>query len=103
MKKNDSSKIYSTEEIATHFNVSKKTVEEILLKLGWIKKDKLPTREGIKIGATLTENNTLLLNEGILSNETFITEINNKINILVYALSQKATKHNNSHKYAYIA
>lgn len=97
-------KIYTTEEIATHFNISKKTIEEILLELTWIKEDRLPTELGIQYGALLKDDNILLWKESILENEKFITKINSKINTLIFALSQNFTKHKNtSSDYAYIA
>jgi len=104
IKQNDIDRTYTTEEVAIHFNISKKTVEEILLDLTWIKEDKLPTDEGIKVGAILKDDNTLLWKESILENEIFITKINNKINKLIFALSQNFAKQkNNSSEYAYIA
>ena len=104
MNKKETPKMYTTEEIGTHFNISKKTVEEILLKLAWINEDKTPTEDGIRYGAQLKDDNTLLWQESIMKNEIFITEINSKINTLIFALSQNFSKHKNAaSEYAYIA
>ncbi|MCF6244859.1 MAG: hypothetical protein L3J43_07455 [Sulfurovum sp.] len=105
-EKNDTNtiKVYSTEEIATYFNISKKSVEEILIEVQWIKDDKSLTKEGRKYAAILKDKNNIFWQNSILSNELFINKINSKINTLIFALSQnfKAQK-NMPSEYAYIA
>lgn len=103
--KKESTKIsYTLEEIATHFNISQQKIEEILLKLKWIDESKLPTQQGISSGAILKKDNTLVWDKSILSNERFISEVNNKINTLVLALSKNiSTQNKYSKRYAYIA
>jgi len=93
-------KTITAQEIGDYFNIAQITVHEILSELHWVKEDNTPTKNGIKYGAMLLNNNEVIWENSILKNEIFISKINTKINTLFVTLSKlNQTKSD----YAYIA